>query len=105
VLFGGILAGYLANRTGSECRGVGTRVGIVGGLPVLWVLFDVLAATSGLAGPAWFVTGATLLTIGFTIVVGVLGFGIAALIGEVGARIGGWLAGQRPDGSTPVANG
>lgn len=105
VLFGGILAGYLANRAGSESSGVGARVGIVGGLPVLWVLFDVLAATSGLAGPAWFVTGATLLTIGFTIVVAVLGFGLAALIGEVGARIGGWLAGQRPDGSTPVANG
>ena len=105
VLFGGVLAGYLAKRAGSGCTGVGTRAGIVGGLPVLWVLFDVLAATSGLAGPTWFVTGATLLTIGFTIVVGVLGFGIAALVGEVGARIGGWLAGKRPDGSTPVANG
>jgi hypothetical protein len=35
------------------------------------------------------VTGATLLTIGFTIVVAVLGFGLAALVGELGARIGG----------------
>lgn len=103
VLFGGILAGHLVERTGGESR-IGTRVGIVGGLPVLWVLFDVLAATSGLAGPAWFVTGATLLTIGVTIVVAVLGFGIAALVGEVGARIGNWLAGKQPGGSTPVAS-
>jgi hypothetical protein len=104
-LFGGILAGYLATRAGVENSGVGIRLGIIGGLPVLWVVSDILAATSGLAGPAWFVTGATLLTIGFTIVVAVLGFGLAALIGEVGTRIGGWLAGKQPDESTPVANG
>ena len=104
VLFGGILAGYLVDRAGGEPSGVGTRVGIVGGLPVLWVLFDVFAATSGLAGPAWFVTSATLLTIGFTIVVAVLGFGIAAFIGEVGARIGSWLAGKQPSGPASVAN-
>jgi hypothetical protein len=100
VLFGGILAGYLARRAGGEISGVGTRVGIVGGLPVLWVASDVLAATVGLAGPTWFVTSATLLAIGFTIAVAVLGFGIAALVGKLGARIGIWLAGNRPDEPT-----
>jgi len=104
VLFGGILAGYLAVRTGGGHSGVGLRVGLVGGLPVLWVLFDVLAATSGLAGPAWFVTSATLLTIGFTIMVAALGFGIAALIGEIGTRIGGWLAGEQPGQRNSVTN-
>jgi hypothetical protein len=97
VVFGGILAGYLAKRADGEISGVGNRVGTVGGLPVLWVVFDVLAATEGLAGPVWFVTSATLLTIGFTAVVTVVGFGISALVGEVGARIGSWLAGNRPD--------
>ena len=100
VLFGGILAGYLARRAGGETSGVGTRVGIVGGLPVLWVVFDVLAATSGLAGPAWFVTSATLLTVGCTVVVAVVGFGLSALVGEVGTRIGSWVAGNRPDKPT-----
>ena len=100
VLFGGILAGYLAKRADGEISGVGTRVGIVGGLPVFWVVFDVLAATGGLAGPAWFVTSATLLTVGFTIVIAVVGFGISALVGEVGTRIGSWLAGSRPDNPT-----
>jgi hypothetical protein len=100
VLFGGILAGYLAERADGEISGVGTRVGILGGLPVLWVIFDVLAATDGLAGPTWFVTSATLLTIGFSIVVAVAGFGISALVGEVGTRIGSWLAGSRPGNQT-----
>ena len=97
VLFGGILAGYLAKRAAGEISGVGTRVGIVGGHPVLWVVFDVLAATEGLAGPTWFVTSATLFTIGLSLVVAVVGFGISALVGEVGARIGSWMAGNRPD--------
>ena len=104
VLFGGILAGYLTRRAGGGVSGVGIRVGIVGGLPVLWVVFDVLAATGGLAGPTWFVTSATLIAIGFTIVVAVLGLGISALIGEVGTRIGSWVAGNQPDQSTPVGN-
>ena len=104
VLFGGILAGYLVEQAGGESSTVGTRAGLVGGLPVLWVLFDVLIATLGVAGPAWFVTSATLLTIGFTVVVAVLGFGIAALIGDLGARVGTWLAGKRPDRSASVAN-
>jgi hypothetical protein len=104
VLFGGILAGYLAKRADGEISGVGSRVGIVGGLPVLWVVFDVLAATGGLAGPGWFVTSATLLTIGVTTVIAVVGFGISALVGEVGTRIGCWVAGNRPNQSTPVGN-
>ncbi|SDY85823.1 hypothetical protein SAMN05216564_11221 [Halopenitus persicus] len=77
---------------------------MVGGLPILWILFDILTATSGLAGPAWFLTGATLLTIGFTIVVAGLGFGIAALVGEIGARVGSWLAGKQPEQSPPIVN-
>lgn len=92
VLFGGVLAGYLVERASDEASGVGVRVGIVGGPPVIWVTFDVLVVTSGLAGPAWFVTSATLLAIGVTLVVGVLGSEIVALVGELGARVGSWLA-------------
>jgi hypothetical protein len=102
VVFGGLLAGYLLERAGGDARGVGARAGLVGGLPLLWALADVLAATSALAGPAWFVAGATATTVVFVLGVAVLGFGLAALVGEVGGRIGGWLAGQRADGS-PLA--
>jgi len=102
VLFGGVLAGYLATRAGSDRSGVGFRVGVVGGLPVLWILFDVLAAASAVGGPTWFVTSATVLTIGYTIVVAILGFGIAAFIGEAGALVGYWLADKQPEKPNPV---
>jgi len=97
VVGGGLLAGYLARRRTGESRGVGIRAGLVGGLPVAWMLFDVLAATSGLAGPPWFVVGGTLLTIGFVVVLGVFGFGLAAVFGGGGAKLGNWLAGKRSD--------
>lgn len=104
VLFGGVLAGYLARRRAGESRGVGLRAGLVGGLPVVWVLFDVLAATSALAGPPWFVASATVITVGITAGVGVFGFGLAALAGEVGARAGGWVAGKRPGQPRPAVD-
>lgn len=81
VFLGGVLAGYLMTRRTGTGRGVGARVGLVGGLPVLWVLFDILQAASVLAGPSWFVASATILTIVVTVV---FGFGLAALIGELG---------------------
>jgi hypothetical protein len=98
VFLGGVLAGYLMTRRTGTDRGVGARVGLVGGLPVLWVLFDILQAASALAGPSWFVASATILTIVFTVV---FGFGLAALIGEIGGRIGSWLASKRSGHSTP----
>lgn len=97
VLFGGILAGYLARRRLGEGRGVGLRAGLVGGLPVIWVIVDVLSLTSELAGPPWFVASATLITIGFTVVFAVLGFGLAALFGEAGGRVGSWVAAKDED--------
>lgn len=102
VLFGGLLAGYLARRRTGESDGVGVRTGLVGGLPVVWVLFDVLAASSALAGPAWFVASATAITVGVTVVFGVLGFVLAALAGEIGARVGSWIAGKRPGQPRPA---
>jgi len=101
VFVGGILAGYLTTRHTGTGRGVGARVGLVGGLPVLWVLFDLLKAASALAGPSWFVTSATLLTVGVTIG---FGFGLAAFIGEIGGKIGSWVASKRPGHSTPTVD-
>lgn len=95
VILGGIAAGYLATRRTGESSGVGVRAGLIGGFPVIWMLFDILTAMSELAGPAWFVTGATLLTIGFIVVFAVVGFGMSALLGEAGAKVGSWLAEKR----------
>jgi hypothetical protein len=94
VLLAGVLAGYLSKRRTDESAGVGVRTGLVGGLSVVWVLVDVLRAASALAGPPWFVAAGVVFTAGTLVLVAVVGFGLAALAGAVGGRIGGWLAGR-----------
>jgi len=88
VVLGGLLTGYLLTQSNSETSRAGIRVGILGGLPVLWAVFDTYVATAGFTEPVWFELAGGVLLIGFTII----GFGIAALAGEVGVRIGIWLA-------------
>lgn len=92
VLFGSLLAGYLAKRKTASAGGVGARAGVIGGLPALWLLADIVAATSGLGGPAWFVAAGTVFVVGAGIAFTILGLGLAALVGTVGARIGAWVA-------------
>lgn len=104
-MVGGFCAGYLAERETGEGRGVGLRAGLIGGLPILWSLADLLAATSGLAGPSWFVIGGTVLTVGFAGLVGILAFGLAAFIGEIGARIGCRVANNSTGPQRPPATG
>ncbi|WP_254763388.1 DUF5518 domain-containing protein [Natrinema marinum] len=103
VFFGGILAGFLAKRKTGTSSDVGVRVGIIGGLPAVWLIVDLLAASGGLDGPLWFIAIGLIFLIGFAAVVTVFAFGLAALIGTAGARVGGWLADfgsrRRPPGA------
>lgn len=94
VLFGGLIAGYLARRATGTADGVGVRAGLVGALPTLWILADVLGAASALAGPTWFVAVGVGFTGAILLVVAVVGFGLGALAGALGARAGSWLAGR-----------
>jgi hypothetical protein len=94
VLLGGLLAGYLA-RAGSadaSSTSVGVRAGVVGGLPGLWLLVDVLRAASALAGPVWFQVAAVSMTV-VVVTTAVLGF--AGVVGVLGAKVGDWLAEKR----------
>jgi hypothetical protein len=94
VFLGGLLAGYLAKRQLGKSSGVGVRAGLVGALPVLWVLFDMITTVSRLSNPLWFSAVLVILTI---VIAGLL-TGMAVLAGELGARVGGWLtkySGQR----------
>ncbi|MEZ3143416.1 DUF5518 domain-containing protein [Halobaculum sp. MBLA0143] len=94
-----LLVGYVAKRRSAYGDGIGARVGVVGGLPILWASYDFAVSSVGLSNPSWF-TGASLVLLGgFTIV----GFGMAGLLGEVGARVGGWLA-DRTSRSRRVAH-
>jgi len=103
VFFGGILAGFLAERKTGTSSGVGVRAGLVGGLPAVWLLVDLLAASSGLAGPSWFVASGLVLVVGAAAVFGVLAFAASAIVGSVGARVGGWLAGRGGHSRPPAA--
>ncbi|MFC6873530.1 DUF5518 domain-containing protein [Halobellus marinus] len=88
VVLGGLLTGYLLTQSNSDTSRAGIQVGILGGLPVLWAVFDTYVAAAGFTEPVWFKLAEGVLLFGFIIT----GFGIAALAGEVGVRIGTWLA-------------
>ena len=104
VLFGGLLAGYLAARQTGQHRGVGVRAGLVGGLPIVWVVAEIFAGVSALGGPSWFVAAGTLLTFGVLVVVAAMAFALAAILGALGARIGHWLALRTGRRRSPVAD-
>jgi len=104
VLLGGLIAAYLSERRMGTSAGVGRRAGLVGGLPVLWVLADILGAASALSGPAWFTAAGTVLTGLMLVGFGALCFGISAVVGTLGGMVGAWLA--RSGGrETPPAAG
>jgi hypothetical protein len=89
LLFGAILAGYLANRGAGTVHGVGLRTGLVGGVPVLVVAYaDVVGVALGMNWPTWFLPVGLALLAGF--VLG-LGSALAAGVGAVGARLGDML--------------
>ena len=91
VFFGGLLAGYLASAAATEIAGssVGFRAGVLGGLPGLWLVVDLIEAAFVWSSPLWFrVVSISMLTVGFTTVL----FAFAGLVGLLGAKVGGWLA-------------
>lgn len=90
VVVGGLVTGYLLARSNAETDGAGIPVGIVGGLPILWAVFDTYVVGATITEPLWFELAGGALLVGFT----VAGFGMAALVGEVGVRIGAWGAGS-----------
>lgn len=99
VFLGGLLAGYLACRETGSAGDTGFRAGLIGGVPALWLLADVLGAASALSGPPWFVATGLVVTVGFLLVVV---FGFAALVGALGGRVGGWLARRLGRGRSPT---
>ena len=100
VFFGGLFAGYLASAaaTATNSSSVGFRAGVVGGLPGLWLLVDLLEAAIAWASPLWFrVAAVSMLAVGFTAVL----LGFAGLVGLLGAKAGGWLARKTGANRTP----
>ena len=88
VFWGGLLAGYLAKRRGLTGTPVGSRAGVVGGLPALWMVGDIVPYLVGLGGPAWF----RAVQLALVLLMVPVFVGLSALVGGLGGRLGGWLA-------------
>jgi len=91
VFWGGLLAGYLASAAATEtdASSVGFRAGVVGGLPGLWLIVDLLEAAIAWGSPLWFrIVAVSMLAVGFTTVL----LGFSGFVGLLGAKVGGWLA-------------
>lgn len=103
ILVGALVAGYLHDGDRSSRRRLGVGVGLIGGLPAVWLLADVLGALSGLGGPPWFRVVATGLGIGSILTISLLAFGLAAVTGIVGAAVGDWLSRKTGRRRSPTA--
>lgn len=89
VFVGGLFAGILAHSRSADVESAGFRAGLVGALPGVWVLGEILQVAATVGGPLAFRIAAGLLVIcTFTMVLG-LGGGVA---GFFGAKVGAWLA-------------
>lgn len=104
VLVAALLAGYFLDA-GLDGDRVGARVGLVGALPVLWMVADGVTAVLSIANPVWF----TVALVGVVGGVASLGVCLSVFTGLVGSKLGRWLAGRtgrrRPATESPAANG
>ncbi|MFC7075513.1 DUF5518 domain-containing protein [Haloarcula halophila] len=104
VFFAAIVVGYLAKQRGLESSPVGLRTGVVGSVPALWIVWDLLTAATALSGSAWFVVGGSLAVALFTLMFLGLVVSFSALFGALGGRLGGWIAERSGGGRRPAAS-
>jgi len=96
-----LITGYVAKTNGLEATPVGLRAGLVATTPVaLWSLGELVLSVGNFSQPRWFA--------GVQVLMSVFVFGlvltVGALVGMLGARIGGWLAERsgHPRDGTPA---
>lgn len=89
VFVGGLLAGFLAQSRSADVGSAGFRAGVVGGLPGLWILAEILEMAATVSGPLAFRVVAGLLVAGTFAAVLATAAGVA---GFLGAKVGAWLA-------------
>lgn len=89
VLFGGLLAGYLAQKTAGKPATAGIGAGIIGGLPGYIWIFPRMIQTATDFATAWSSPLGAVVVLAFSIPAILV---VAALPGWIGGFIGGWLA-------------
>ncbi|MBP2252689.1 hypothetical protein J2754_003035 [Halarchaeum solikamskense] len=99
VFFGGLLAGFLAQRGSANTRQAATGAGIIGGLPgYLWILPAMGQMWTSFA-TAW---SSPLAATVLVLLGSVLMVGISAVAGLLGGIVGSWLA-KNVNGNLPGA--
>jgi hypothetical protein len=91
VVVGSVFAGYLIKRRGGNSTATGLRAGVIGGIPVLWALNELLRTITNVPNPPWFQAVSVAMALAF----GGLVLGTVAVFGAVSGRLGGWLAERR----------
>jgi hypothetical protein len=91
ILVGSVFAGYLIKRRGGNSTATGVRAALIGGIPSLWALNELLWGTSNIPNPPWFQAVSVAMALAF----GGLVLLAVALSGALAGRFGGWLAERR----------
>jgi len=99
VLVGSVFAGYLIKRRGGNSTATGLRAALVGGLPAIWALNELLWAVTNIPNPPWF----RVISVAMTLAFGGLIFAVMAVVGAITGRFGGWLAERRGHGGVADA--
>lgn len=101
VTLAGLLAGYLAAGRVADVGRVGLRAGLVGAVPGLWLSGKALSFALAPMDPPWFRPLWIVAAVGFT----AFTFLICGVVGYLGGKVGGWLAGKTGRRRTPPAGG
>lgn len=89
VFFGGLLAGFLAQRDAVDGARAAMGAGVVGGLPGYVFILPAMVRTSQSFASAW---SSPLAAAVLMVFMGLFIIGINALTGLIGGMVGGWLA-------------
>lgn len=100
VAVGSALAGYLIKRRGGNSTATGLRAALVGGVPVLWTLHELVWAIPTTPNSTWF------RAVGVAMLLALTGFLllVLAVCGAFAGRFGGWLAERRGHDGTADAH-
>lgn len=101
IFFGGLLAGYLAKKSGVDPVSAGFRAGVVGGLPAfIWILPQMVRTGTSFA-TAWSSSVAATVVMAFF---GIAVVAIAAVPGALGGYVGSWLAKKVTGNRSPAVS-
>ena len=90
VVVGSVSTGYLIKRRGGNSTATGLRTALIGMIPALWALKELLWTVTGIPNPPWF----RAVSIAVALAFGGLLLAVMAISGALAGRFGGWLAEQ-----------